>query len=130
METDKEKSYDFADNNRGVKMITKEAYQLNQVIKDSEEYQVYLKTQNRVKENQELYQAMNEFRRKNYELQSFDDGINRYEEIHKISLQYEQVLRNPLVNEFLVAEQVLSRKLTEVYEVIAEGLELDYDYMA
>ena len=111
-------------------MITKEAYQLNQVIKDSEEYQVYLKTQNRVKENQELYQAMNEFRRKNYELQSFDDGINRYEEIHKISLQYEQVLRNPLVNEFLVAEQVLSRKLTEVYEVIAEGLELDYDYMA
>lgn len=130
METDKEKSNDFADYNRGVKMITKEAYQLNQVIKDSEEYQVYLKAKNRVKENQELYQAMNEFRRKNFELQSFDDGINRYEEIHKISLQYEQVLRNPMVNEFLVAEQVLSRKLTEVYEVIAEGLELDYDYMS
>lgn len=111
-------------------MITKEAYQLNQVIKDSEEYQAYIKAKKRVKENQELYQAMNDFRRKNFELQGFDDGINRYEEIHKISLQYEQVLRNPLVNEFLVAEQVFSRKLTEVYEVIAEGLELDYDYMA
>lgn len=110
-------------------MITKEAYQLNQVIKDSEEYQRYLRAKSRVKENTELYQAMNSFRRRNFELQSYDDGINRYEEIHNLSLEYENVLREPLVNEFLIAEQIFSRKLAEVYEVIAEGLELDYDYM-
>ncbi|MDE6434240.1 MAG: YlbF family regulator [Lachnospiraceae bacterium] len=110
-------------------MMTKEAYQLNQVIKDSEEYQNYQKTKNRVKENQELYQAMNAFRRRNFELQSYIDNVNRYEEILNLSLEYEKVLRNPLVNEFLKAEQIFSRKLTEVYEVIAEGLELDYDYM-
>lgn len=110
-------------------MITKEAYQLNQVIKDSEEYQWYLQAKSRVKENTELYQAMNSFRRRNFELQSYDDGINRYEEIHNLSLEYENVLREPLVNEFLIAEQIFSRKLAEVYEVIAEGLELDYDYM-
>ena len=109
--------------------MTKEAYQLNQVIKDSEEYQNYQKTKNRVKENQELYQAMNAFRRRNLELQSYNDNVNRYEEIHNLSLEYEKVLRNPLVNEFLKAEQIFSRRLTEVYEAIAEGLELDYDYM-
>lgn len=110
-------------------MITKEAYQLNQVIRDSEEYQKYLQAKDKVKENIELYQAMNSFRRRNFELQSYDDGINRYEEIHNLSLEYEKVLREPSVNQFLVAEQILSRKLAEVYEVIAEGLELDYDYM-
>ena len=110
-------------------MITKEAYQLNQVIKDSEEYQRYLRAKSRVKENTELYQAMNSFRRRNFELQSYEDGIIRYEEIHNLSLEYENVLREPLVNEFLIAEQIFSRKLAEVYEVIAEGLELDYDYM-
>lgn len=110
-------------------MITKEAYQLNQVIKDSEEYQRYLQAKSRVRENTELYRAMNSFRRRNFELQSYDDGINRYEEIHNLSLEYENVLREPLVNEFLIAEQIFSRKLAEVYEVIAEGLELDYDYM-
>ena len=77
----------------------------------------------------ELYQAMNAFRRRNFELQSYDDGINRYEEIHKLSLEYEKVLREPLVNDFLIAEQIFSRKLAQVYEMIAEGLELDYDYM-
>ena len=110
-------------------MITKEAYQLNQIIKDSEEYQKYLRAKDKVKENVELYQAMNSFRRRNYELQSYDDGINRYEEIHNLSLEYEKVLREPVVNDFLVAEQIFSRKLTEVYEVIVQGLELDYDYM-
>lgn len=129
METYKTESDDFADYYRGVKMITKEAYQLNQVIKDSQEYQDYLSAKNRVKDNQELYQAMNAFRRRNLELQSYNDNVNRYEEIHNLSLEYEKVLRNPLVNEFLVAEQIFSRKLAEVYEVIADGLELDYDYM-
>ena len=110
-------------------MITKEAYQLYQMIKDSEEYRQYLQAKAKVKENVELYQAMNAFRRRNFELQSYDDGINRYEEIHKLSLEYEKVLREPLVNDFLIAEQIFSRKLAQVYEVIAEGLELDYDYM-
>jgi hypothetical protein len=29
----------------------------------------------------------------------------------------------------LIAEQILSRKLAEVFDVIADGLELDYGYM-
>ena len=46
-----------------------------------------------------------------------------------MSLEFEPVLRNPAVNEFLVAEQVLTRKMAMVYETIADGLELDYSYM-
>lgn len=110
-------------------MITAEAVKLNQAIKNSEEYNQYQKAMKRLQENQELYQAMNSFRRRNYELQSYEDGINRYQEIHSLALEYEKVLRNPLVNEFLVAEQILSRKMAEVYEIIADGLELDYNYM-
>jgi hypothetical protein len=79
--------------------------------------------------NPELYQAMNAFRRRNCELQSYDDGINRYDEIRNLSVEYDKVLRNPAVNEFLIAEQILSRKLAEVFDVIADGLELDYGYM-
>jgi cell fate (sporulation/competence/biofilm development) regulator YlbF (YheA/YmcA/DUF963 family) len=110
-------------------MIIKEAYQMNQVIKDSEEYQRYQTARKAVADNPELYQAMNTFRRRNCELQSYDDGINRYDEIRNLSVEYDKVLRNPAVNEFLIAEQILSRKLAEVFDVIADGLELDYGYM-
>ncbi len=110
-------------------MITKEAKVLNQTIKDSAAYQQYLSAMEKVKQNQELYQAMNSFRRRNFELQSYDDGVNRYQEIHNLALEYEKVLRHPTVNEFLVAEQVISRKLEEVYETVVDGLEFDYSYM-
>ncbi len=106
-----------------------EAMKLNQVIKESMEYKNYLGAKERIMGNQELYQAMNAFRRRNYELQSYDDGINRYQDIHNLALEYEKVLRNPLVNEFLLAEQVLTRTMAEAYEIIAGGLELDYSYM-
>lgn len=110
-------------------MIVAEAKQLNQVIKNSEEYNRYQDAREKVMLNQDLYGKMNEFRRRNYELQSYDDGVNRYQEIHNLSLEFEPVLRNPAVNEFLVAEQVLTRKMAMVYETIADGLELDYSYM-
>lgn len=102
---------------------------MNQVIKNSEEYTRYQNARQNIVANQDLYNKMNEFRRRNYELQSYDDGVNRYQEIHNLGLEYETTLRNPLVNEFLVAEQILTRKLAMVYESIAEGLELDYNYM-
>ena len=110
-------------------MITEEARKLNQMIKSSDEYNRYLTAKKNIMGNQELYQAMNTFRKRNYELQSYDDGVNRYQEIHNLSLEYEKVLRNPLVNEFLMTEQILSRKMAEVYETLADGLELDYGYM-
>ncbi len=110
-------------------MITKTALKLNQIIKESEEYAHYQQTLNKVRENEDLYQVMNEFRKRNFELQSYDDGINRYVEIHNLSLEYEHILQNPVVSEFLIAEQILSRKLENVYEIIADGLELDYHYM-
>ena len=105
------------------------ARQLNQIIKESEEYKHYMETLAAVRGNSELYQQMNIFRRRNYELQSYDDGINRYQEIHNLGLEYESVLRHPLVNNFLVAEQMLSRTMAEMYELISADLDLDYGYM-
>ncbi|MBE5923164.1 MAG: YlbF family regulator [Lachnospiraceae bacterium] len=105
------------------------AKRLNCAIKESEEYKRYHVTHEAVKSNPELYQAMNVFRRRNYELQSYDDGVNRYHEINNLGLEFEKILRDPLVNDFLVAEQMLSRKMSQMYELIAEGIELDYDFM-
>ena len=106
-----------------------QAKALNEAIKNSEEYKNYQNALAEVTGNTELYSAMNSFRRKNYDLQSYDDGINRYQEINSLGLEYEQVLRQPVVNRFLVAEQMLSRKMTQMYEEIVDGLELDYSYM-
>lgn len=110
-------------------MSTNEAVMLNQMILESEEYRGYCRTLAKVRENGELYNAMNSFRRRNYELQRYDDGINRYHEVNKLALEYEKVLRHPDVNAFLVAEQILSRQMQEIYSLITKDMELDYSYM-
>lgn len=110
-------------------MITEEAYRLNRMICESEEYRQYLQKKSAVQSNQELYQAMNAFRKRNLELQSYDDGVNRYKEIHDLALEYENVLKHPCVNEFLLAEQIFSRRMKEIYEILANNLELDYDFV-
>lgn len=109
--------------------MLEKAKELNQIIKESAEYKRYQETLSAVKADYELYNAMNAFRRRNYELQSYDDGINRYHDINNLGLEFEYTLRNPLVNNFLVAEQMLSRKMSEMYELITEDLLMDYDYM-
>ena len=109
--------------------MTKAARELNRIVKESEEYGRYRCALEAVKTDAELYHSMNQFRRRNYELQTYEDGVNRYQEIYDLSHEYEEVLRNPLVIEFLLAEQILVRKLQEVYNIIAEDLEFDYDYM-
>lgn len=105
------------------------ATRLNSAIKESEEYRRYCETLEAVKRNPEQYQAMNAFRRRNYELQSYDDGVNRFHEINNLGFEFEKVVRDPAIYDFLIAEQMLSRKMTQMYEMIADGLELDYDYM-
>ena len=105
------------------------AKQLNQAIRDSEEYRNYQDALAAVRSDEKLYHEMNSFRRRNYELQNFDDGINRYGEIHALRLEFDDTLRHPVVDRFLVAEQILSKTMADMYEEIAEGLELDYNYM-
>lgn len=109
-------------------MIEK-AKELNCVIRNSEEFIKYQKAKRQIMENDELYQAMNAFRKRNYELQNSEDGMNHYEESWNLTREYEKILLHPLVNQFLVSEQILSKKMALMYEVLAEGLELDYDYM-
>lgn len=110
-------------------MIMEAATQLNHAIKESQEYSVYIKAKKALCGNPELYQAVNAFRRRNYELQTCQDGLNHYEEIRNLSNEYGKALCDPLANDFLKAEQLLSRKMAQAYEVVAQGLELDYDYM-
>ncbi len=110
-------------------MITDMAYQLNQVIRESEEYARYQRSLSALKAHPELYHTMNVFRRRNYDLQSWEDGVNRYNELNSLGLEFENVLKEPLVSDFLVAEQVFSRAMQQMYEIVAQDLELDYDYI-
>lgn len=102
---------------------------LNLEIRNSEEYRRYRDTSERLKQNTDLYNRFNEFRRRNYDLQFSEGDSNLYDEVFNLVKEYEAVLQDSYVNDFLAAEQRLNALMREMYVILAEDLELDYEYL-
>lgn len=105
------------------------ADKLNEKIRDSEEYKYYIETARRLKEESELYQRYNEFRKKNYELQYSEGDSNLYDEVFNLSREYDTILQDSRVNDFILAEQRFCAMMREVYRILSKELEMDYEYL-
>lgn len=105
------------------------AGRLNEQIKNSEEYRRYIETDRSLKNEPELYNRYNEFRRRNYDLQFSEGDSNLYDEVFNLVKEYDTILQDSLVNDFILAEQRLCSMMQEVYVALSDGLEFDYEYL-
>ncbi len=105
------------------------AAKLNMQIKNSREYQRYVETDRRLRDNHELHERFDEFRRRNYELQFSEGDSNLYDEVFNLVKEYDTILQDSIVNDFVLAEQRLCSLMRELYGALSEGLEFDYDYL-
>ena len=108
-----------------MKEVINQGIKLNRQILSSKEYIRYIETKNRLYQHPELSNALNEFRRRNYELQNRQD-INPYDEVHALVREYDELLHNSIVSDFLNAERHICKMMQKMYDAIAEGLEFDY----
>lgn len=108
-----------------MKEVIKESKQLNEHIRASEEYKTYIQTRQALRENQALAGRLSEFRAKNYELQN-RQGVNPYDELIDLTKEYDELLHNSVVSDFLQAEQQICKMMQQVFDSIAEGLEFEY----
>ena len=112
-----------------MKELVIQSRQLNKKIQASPEYNRYLVTKEKLMADGELYRKMNEFRKRNFELQNKGDGVNRYDEIRNLASEYNLLLHNALVNDFLMAEQRICRLMQDIYKELARDIEFDFEYM-
>ncbi len=112
-----------------MKTIFRLSEELNKALLDSKEYQVYKNAEKALKEQQDLYDAMNAFRKKNRQIQMYASDETVFDEMNQLTTEYGNILRNSLVAEFLVAEQRLCRMMRDVYVLMGKNLEFDDTYM-
>lgn len=96
-----------------------------QKIKNTDTYQNYMMQVNRVNRQPELKQKIDEFRIKNYELQTSEDSEHLLERMEVFEAEYETFRENPMVDDFLSAELQFCRMLQEIYEDISESVYFD-----
>lgn len=96
-------------------------------LKKTKVYQEYEEQKNRIKENPELKQQVDEFRRKSYELQSRNYSENLYDEMDRFQREYEEFREIPQVHDFLSAELALCRMIQKLTAEIAEAVLQDFE---
>lgn len=93
-------------------------------IKETEEYTKYQSALNILRENEELFSRVNEMRDKNYRLhlQKSDELIDL---IDALTNEYDDVINNELVSEFLNAEASLCKMVRELGISVINELEFE-----
>lgn len=94
-------------------------------IKDTAIYKNYRTQLERIKQYPELYRQVNDFRRRNYEIQNTSQVDELFDKIDAFEREYEKFRENPIVDEFLRAELGLCRMMQKIDIFITE--ELDFD---
>lgn len=99
--------------------------ELNDVIKESECYRYYCACRENLSKHPDLLNSLNDFKRKNMEIQSNEEIENPFEEINELVKEYDDVVHDTVVNDYLKAERRFCRMMKTIYEEIADGLSVD-----
>ena len=88
-------------------------------------YQEYALQRDKLLKQQELYQKVNEFRIKNYMIQTRKEGDDLLNAMDDLQREYESIRENPLVEDFLAAELAFCRMMQELNNKVADALDFD-----
>ena len=105
------------------------AAELAQAILDSEEYKNFLHFRSEINKNPQLYQAVNELRRYNFEIQNSEGVQDMYDEVVKVYERYAYIRTNIVANQFLRAEMRICRMVQDIQRTLMEDIEFDVDFL-
>ena len=93
-----------------------------QEVLASEEYKRYACIRDKVKEYPDLKARIDIFRTKNFELQRSDDAFDKLEEFER---EYEELMEEPMVAEFLDAELAFCRMMQKNNNIIMRAIHFE-----
>lgn len=108
--------------------IQAKAKELAELILNSEEYQNYIKSKEVLKADKELYNKVNELRRRNYFLQVEGDENSIYDEMCKIQNEFAMIRQDNRVDKFLRDEVSLCRMIQQINKIVTKEIDFELDF--
>ena len=97
-------------------------------IRNSEEFIRYQAIKDKVHGFPKLESQITEFRKKNYLLQNSQGTVDLYEETDRMENEYREFRKNPMVSEYLAAENALCKIVQQINWTLIEGLEFEVGF--
>lgn len=107
--------------------IIEETKKFAAVIRESDTYKEYLNQRERIKKEPELYDKVNEYRQRNFDLQNESDSEDLFDRMEAFEQEYTKFRENPLVEDFLRAELAFCRMMQEVNILITAEIDFEYE---
>ena len=101
-----------------------ELRQVNRLIRDSQEYKSYIFAKNALKMKDELYRAVIEFKKRYADIERYTEG-NPYDELYKLYVEYDELIHDSTVNEYLRAESAFSELIRMVTDEVFRGFSFE-----
>jgi cell fate (sporulation/competence/biofilm development) regulator YlbF (YheA/YmcA/DUF963 family) len=100
-------------------------------IKHLEEYTDYQNCKNVIETNPQLLEKVSEYKKKSFNIHiEYGDGsFECYENMLKLNKEYDEIIEQPEVKEFLEAENTLARVIEEVFDLIAKEIDLGISFI-
>ena len=93
--------------------------------KGTQTYKRYSIQLEKIKENPELFAQVNEYRRRNYELQNTSQIDELFDKMYFFEREYEKFRENPVVDDFLSAELAFCRMMQAIDIYITSELKFE-----
>ena len=94
-------------------------------IQKSDTYQEYLFQREKIKKQPELYDRVNEFRQRNFDIQNETDSEELFDKMEAFEREYAKFRENPLVEDFLRAELAFCRMMQDINVLLTA--EIDFE---
>lgn len=96
-----------------------------QAIKESDISKKYYEQRERLRSRPEQYEKVNEFRRRNFEIQNTSQKDELFEKMDAFEREYEEFREDPMVDGFLRAELAFCRMMQEITLYITERVDFE-----
>ena len=96
-----------------------------QAIKESDVSRKYYEQRERLKDCPEQYKRVNEFRRRNFEIQNTSQQDELFEKMDAFEKEYEEFREDSMVDDFLRAELAFCRMMQEITLCITEMVDFE-----
>lgn len=105
--------------------VMEAARKLAGIIRETDVYKEYLYQREELKRQPELYVQVNEYRQKNFDIQTESDGTELFDRMEAFEREYREFRENPAVDEFLRAELAFCRMMQEMNVLLTA--EIDFE---
>ena len=101
---------------------------LMEAVRGSDAFVRYQAIREKVHGFPELERKITEFRKKNYELQNSRGEVDLYEETDRMEQEYREFRKNPMVQEYLSAENSLCKMVQQINWTLIQGLDFEVGF--